>query len=96
MSTVVRRNRNSIVSLQSEDNRWLSGRTKIGDSITSYFGQLFCSINPSISFDLANLISPFISQEESVMLDVIPTTAEILQTLQSMGSWTGWFTGINF
>lgn len=37
MSTMVRRNWNSIVTLQPEDHSWLTGRKAISDSLVSYF-----------------------------------------------------------
>lgn len=36
MSTMVRRNWNSIVTLQPEDHSWLTGRKAISDSLVSY------------------------------------------------------------
>lgn len=86
MSMLVRRNRNSFVTLQTEDNSWLMGHKAIEDSLVNYFGQLFCSLNPSIPLNLANLISLVISSEDWSMLDTIPIGDEIFQIIKSMGS----------
>lgn len=86
MSTVVRRNRNSIITLKGDDNSWLIGRKAIGHSLVLHFGQLFGSTNPSTPLDLANLISPVISSNDWSLLDSIPTDDEILATIKSMGS----------
>ncbi|KAB1210113.1 hypothetical protein CJ030_MR6G003921 [Morella rubra] len=48
------------MSIQMEDNSWVTGRTAIGDSLIQYFTQLFDSTNPSLPSDFANLISPVI------------------------------------
>lgn len=41
-SMVIRRNRNSILSLQLDDLSWTTGRQNVGNTITTYFEQFFC------------------------------------------------------
>lgn len=78
ISTVIHQNRNSIISLQLNDNCWTTGRKNIGDSFINYFAQLFQSSDLSIPFDLVNLIS--------LILDTILTAEENHHTVLSMGS----------
>lgn len=64
----------------------MTGRQAIGDLMINYFGELFCSSNPSIPFDLANLISPSITKVDLALLDTILSGEEILLTFKFMGS----------
>lgn len=86
MSTVIRRNHNSIISLKSENNQLLMSQKEIGDSMLHYFGQLLCTSNPSIPFDPARLISPVINGANLALIDSTPSSEEFLITLKSMGS----------
>lgn len=64
----------------------MSGRNNIGDCFTNHFGDLFCSSNLSIPFDLANLITKVLSPTNVTLLDIIPTSEEIFQTVKSLRS----------
>lgn len=57
-----------------------------GDCFTKFYTDPFCSSNPSIPFDLANLISPVITSEDYPILDSIPIVEEIFRTIKSLGS----------
>lgn len=63
----------------------MSGQKNIGDCFIDH-GKLFCSSNPSIPFDLANLITRVISLTKVSIMDYIPTGEEIFKTIESMGS----------
>lgn len=85
-STIIRRNQNSILSLQLDDLSWVSGRQNVGNTIIDYFDHLFCSSTPSIPSALNQLISPVIDEATSKSLDAIPSPEEIHNTVKSMGS----------
>lgn len=51
-----------------------------------YFANVFCSTTPSLPFDLPELITPVIVADDFAVLDAIPASAEIFDTLLSLGS----------
>lgn len=86
VSNLVQRNRNSILTLQNSDGTWISGRANIEECFTSHFTDLFYTSNPVLPFDLANLITPVITLDDSVVLDSTPTREEMFNAVKSLGS----------
>lgn len=85
-STVIRRCRNQLMKLKTEESGWVSGRAAIGQEMVMFYQKLFSTSNPSIPEDLENLIEPLITEEKNSMLTIIPDEEEIFATLRKMSS----------
>lgn len=68
------------------NNDWITGRDNIENSFLDYVTHLFQTFAPSIPFDLVNLISLVIEQEESLLLEIVPSAEEIFDIVKSMGT----------
>lgn len=86
LSTVVRRRRNSIESLKTEDGRWITSRDDLGNHFISSFSQLYTSSSPSLGPEIASLIPPLVTEDENFLLCRVPDEREIWLAVRSLGA----------
>ncbi|KAB1203090.1 hypothetical protein CJ030_MR8G005522 [Morella rubra] len=86
-STIIRRRRNSVDFLKTEDGIWISSREEVSNYISNFFRQLYLSIQPDVPHDLEGLVSPVLTPSENVALCAIPSAEVIHSTLLSLGSY---------
>lgn len=86
LSTIIRRCSNLIDFLKTNQGTWISDRTEIGSNFQSFFIELFSLTSPSFPHELQQLIPTSITEEDNILLCIIPTDDEIKQTVFSMGS----------
>lgn len=86
LTTIIHRRYNSINSLLSSNNVWLSHRQAIGMTFQTYYSNLFTSVEPQYLEDFQNLRHPIIEQEDNDKLKAIPYEDEIRKAVFSMGS----------
>uniref|UniRef100_A0A803QAN7 Reverse transcriptase domain-containing protein n=1 Tax=Cannabis sativa TaxID=3483 RepID=A0A803QAN7_CANSA len=82
-STVIRRRRNKIESVES-DGTWLHGREDIGNFMRNQFMQVFESQNTVIDDDLDSLFSEMVSEEENDSICRTPSEDEIKQVVYAL------------
>lgn len=86
LTTLIRRRRNCIEGLKSEDRRWLNTQADIGDYLCSNFQTLFTSSAPTLSSDISSLFTPVIANADNEFLCRIPDEAEIFTAVHSIGA----------
>lgn len=86
VSTIIRRRRNNIDTLLSDDGHWIHDRQFIGDLAVGYFQNLFTSSYLVLGGDIDSLIQPIISEEENVSLCRMPSPEEIKAAVFQLGA----------
>lgn len=86
LTTILHRKYNSITSILSPNNSWISKRQDIRLAFQEYFESIFSSVEPQYPKDFQNLFTPVIGREENNKLNLIPTEDEIHRAVFSMGS----------
>jgi hypothetical protein len=85
-STIIKRRSNAVNFLKTDSGSWLSDRASIGATFVSHFTNLFSSTNPPIADEMLDLLSPVITEDDSLNLYSIPSKSEVFQALSSLGS----------
>lgn len=96
VSTVVHRRRNCIDSIKTPSGSWLQNRNEIGDLSVQHFSHLFSKEPTWFPKGLDGLISKIITDQDNIMLCVVPEPEEIWEFVKSLGPtnpWTQWFLG---
>lgn len=86
LSTLIRRRKNCIKGLKTENGRWLNNREDLGAYLCSNFQTIFSTSSPAAPDDISNLFSPIISADDNDFLCRVPDEAEILSVIQSIGA----------
>jgi hypothetical protein len=84
-STTCRRRYNSISSLRGSDGSRICGRENIGAFLVDHFRHIFSSTNPVLDDSLSGLIEKVITEEENVVLCLIPDENEIFLAISNLG-----------
>ena len=74
--TLVRRRRNRIEEIKSNDGSWINNRFDIQSYFEENFKTLYRTSDPQVPRDLENLIAPCIFEEENRELCRIPSREE--------------------
>lgn len=77
LTTIIHRRYNSINTILSTTNVWLTHRQNIGNAFVEHFRSLFSTSHPQISADFQHLILPVITPEENQKLCAVPLEEEI-------------------
>jgi hypothetical protein len=85
-SNIIRRRANAINFLKTNEGGWIFDRADIGGNFVSHFTNLFSSTSPHVEEKLLDLFPHIISAEENQVLCSIPTEAEVVKALSSLGS----------
>lgn len=86
VSTLIRRRRNKIVSVQNRDHRVVSNFESIGQTFVEYYTDLFSSSNPYFPPELTALFPTPLSEQEVHGLADVPLPAEIRSAVFSMSN----------
>lgn len=85
-STIIRRCQNTTSKLKTDNGEWISGRVAIGSELVAFYQQFFSSSEPTILYDLENLIDPVITREDNELLTMVPDAGEIYCTFRKMST----------
>lgn len=85
LSTIVRRQKNSIEALQSDAGCWVNDRASIGALFQTHFSALFKSSEPDLALEIQDFISPVITQAENEDLCWVPDDMEIHCAVKELG-----------
>jgi hypothetical protein len=85
-STLIKRRSNAVNFLKIGPRNWILDRATIGGSFVYHFSNLFSSFLPPVEDELLDLFSSTIFEEDNNLLCTIPSEAEIVQALSSLGS----------
>ena len=84
MSTIIRRRRNHIDAIKSEDGQWITNPNQIRKLFFNSFKNLFSEEEVTFPSHLENLMPKSISKEDNVILKRIPSPEEIKEALFQM------------
>jgi hypothetical protein len=85
-STIIRRRSNAVHFLKLDLGDWVSSRAEIGGNFSSHFTNIFASSNLPSEFEMLDLFSPIIFDEENAILSSIPIEEEVLEALANLGT----------
>ena len=84
LSTIIRRRRNAIDAIKSDNGEWITNKADIKEFIVLKFQELFTEETTCFQPELDELIAPSISTQENDLLCLIPSVEEIKDTLFGM------------
>ena len=84
LSTIIRRRRNAIDAIKSDNGEWITNKADIKEFIVLKFQELFTEETTCFPPELDELIAPSISTQENDLLCLIPSVEEIKDTLFGM------------
>ena len=84
LSTIIRRRRNAIDAIKSDNGEWITNKADIKEFIVLKFQELFTEETTCFPPELDELIAPSISTQENDLLCLIPSAEEIKDTLFGM------------
>uniref|UniRef100_A0A2N9H0H1 aminobutyraldehyde dehydrogenase n=1 Tax=Fagus sylvatica TaxID=28930 RepID=A0A2N9H0H1_FAGSY len=84
LSTIIRKRRNTIDAIKSDNGDWIINISEIKSFVVSKYQELFTEEPTSFPPDLENLISPSITPEVNEAICQIPSHVEIKETIFGM------------
>ena len=84
MSTIIRRRRNHIDAIKSEDGQWITNPNQIRQIFFNSFKNLFSEEEVTFPPQLENLMPQCITEEDNISLKRIPSPEEIKEALFQM------------
>ncbi|XP_052112461.1 uncharacterized protein LOC127744218 [Arachis duranensis] len=85
-STMIRRRKNIIVSLQNDTGEWINDKPTLENMATSFFNNLYTDSSPHTPFFLQNMF-PNLNNTESHALGRNVSNEEIKDAMFDIGSW---------
>lgn len=84
LSTIIKRQRNLINAIKTENQTWVYEHNEIGNYFLNNFKELYRSENTMTPQELEDLFTPIVTQEENTELIKIPTSKEIRNVVMKM------------